>query len=95
MGDYGPKTPTESVLGQDDSPVAAPTAPETEGLEPIAIVGLSCRYPGDASNPQKLWAKLASGASAWSKGPGSRWNMEAFHDPSNPHASTVSYALLA
>lgn len=66
-----------------------PGATGDDGLEAIAIVGLSCRYPG-SSNPQKLWTNLATGTSAWSKGPQKRFNMEAFYDPNNSTASVVS-----
>lgn len=48
---------------------------------PLAIVGIGCRFPGDATNPDKLWDLLASGKSAWSKVPADRWNEEAFLHP--------------
>ena len=51
-----------------------------EHLEPIAVVGMSCRLPGDASDAQKLWELLKEGRSAWSKTPKDRFNQEAFHD---------------
>lgn len=51
-------------------------------LEPIAVVGMSCRLSGDASDTQKLWELLSQGRSAWSKVPKDRFNQEAFHDPS-------------
>lgn len=59
-------------------------------LEPIAVVGMSCRLPGGASDPSKLWELLANGTSAWSQVPSHRFNMEAFHDARNVHAGTVS-----
>ncbi|KAF2753079.1 putative polyketide synthase [Pseudovirgaria hyperparasitica] len=48
---------------------------------PIAIVGMSCRFSGGASNPQKLWDLVAQGRSAWSKIPASRYNSTAFYHP--------------
>ncbi|KAK7756046.1 Type I Iterative PKS [Diatrype stigma] len=48
---------------------------------PLAIVGIGCRFPGDATNPDKLWDLLASGKSAWSKVPADRWNEDAFLHP--------------
>ncbi|KAL7940462.1 polyketide synthase [Trichoderma barbatum] len=48
---------------------------------PLAIVGIGCRLPGDATNPDKLWDLLASGKSAWSRVPADRWNEEAFLHP--------------
>ncbi|KAF0636526.1 hypothetical protein FPSE5266_20332 [Fusarium pseudograminearum] len=49
--------------------------------EPITVVGMSCRLPGDAIDTQKLWELTTKGRSAWSKVPTDRWNQEAFHDP--------------
>nr|QED55506.1 TRI17 [Trichoderma protrudens] len=48
---------------------------------PLAIVGISCRFPGDATSPEKLWDLIANGKSAWSKVPSDRWNEEAFWHP--------------
>lgn len=61
-------------------------------LEPIAIIGMSCRLPGGASSPEQLWDNLANGASAWSTAPKERFNLETFHDPANTHATTVSFS---
>ncbi|CAJ2512279.1 Uu.00g052940.m01.CDS01 [Anthostomella pinea] len=51
-------------------------------LEPIAVVGMSCRLPGSASDPQKLWDLLKQGRSAWGKTPKDRFNQGGFHDTS-------------
>lgn len=48
---------------------------------PLAIVGIGCRFPGDATNPEKLWDILANGRSTWSKVPADRYNEEAFLHP--------------
>ncbi|KJZ79056.1 hypothetical protein HIM_01829 [Hirsutella minnesotensis 3608] len=48
----------------------------------IAIVGVACRCPGDAKNPQALADMLLKGEEAWSKVPSSRFNVDAFHHPS-------------
>ncbi|KAI9149651.1 Highly reducing polyketide synthase SAT13 [Paramyrothecium foliicola] len=48
---------------------------------PLAIVGIGCRFPGDATNPEKLWDLIANGKSAWSKIPADRWNADAFWHP--------------
>jgi amino acid adenylation domain-containing protein/non-ribosomal peptide synthase protein (TIGR01720 family) len=45
--------------------------------EPIAIVGMSCRFPGGADDPEKYWQLLHAGRSAVARIPDERWNVEA------------------
>ena len=55
----------------------------TNGKEssiPLAIVGLSCRFPGDASSPSRFWELLKNGKNAFSKST-DRYNAEAFYHP--------------
>ena len=53
--------------------------------EPIAIIGLSCRFP-QASNPQAFWELLRNGVDAITEVPPDRWDVDAFHstDPATP-----------
>ena len=62
--------------------------PETH-LEPIAIVGMSCRLPGGA-NPTEFWEFLARGGDAVTETPPGRWDVEAYYDP-NPDAPGKMY----
>jgi iturin family lipopeptide synthetase A len=48
--------------------------------EPIAIVGIGCRFPG-ASGPEGFWRLLRDGKDAIREVPASRWDAEAFYDP--------------
>ncbi|KEY67212.1 Sat13 [Stachybotrys chartarum IBT 7711] len=48
---------------------------------PLAIVGIACRFPGDATNPERFWDLLANARSGWSRVPNDRWNEEAFWHP--------------
>ena len=41
--------------------------------EPIAVIGLGCRFPGDISSPEELWQFLSAGRSAVSEVPADRW----------------------
>jgi polyketide synthase 7 len=53
---------------------------ETSRREPIAIVGIGCRYPGDVSTPEQLWDLLAEGGDAISKLPTNRgWDVDSIH----------------
>jgi acyl transferase domain-containing protein len=55
--------------------------PGDDKTMPIAIVGVGGRFPGDASNPEKLWDLLSKGKSARSRVPKDRFNIEAFYHP--------------
>ena len=49
--------------------------------EPIAIVGMGCRLPGDVTNPKTLWELLAKGRSGICEVPAERWDINALYDP--------------
>ncbi|KAG7038038.1 reducing polyketide synthase [Colletotrichum scovillei] len=49
---------------------------------PIAIVGMGCRFPGDATSPSKFWDLLRNGRDAYSPNT-DRWNSDAFHHPNS------------
>lgn len=48
---------------------------------PIAIVGTSCRLPGDVNNSNELWNLLAEGRSACLDEDSLRFNMKSFYHP--------------
>ncbi|NEO38499.1 MAG: SDR family NAD(P)-dependent oxidoreductase [Moorea sp. SIOASIH] len=53
----------------------------SEWNEPIAIIGMSCRFPGGASDPEKFWQLLQRGISVRSEIPPERWDIEAYYNP--------------
>ncbi|MGE3806182.1 MAG: SDR family NAD(P)-dependent oxidoreductase, partial [Gemmataceae bacterium] len=61
--------------------------------EPIAIVGLSCRFPGGA-RPEEFWQLLREGREAIREIPPERWDREAFYDP-DPEAPGKMYVCRA
>nr|A0A6F9DXA0.1 RecName: Full=Partially reducing polyketide synthase men1; Short=R-PKS men1 [Menisporopsis theobromae]CAB3277415.1 Men1 [Menisporopsis theobromae] len=56
----------------------------------IAIVGLSCRLPGDADNAERFWNLMSEGRSAISSVPADRWNSKGFRDPTGKKRQNTS-----
>ncbi|MEM9507577.1 MAG: aminotransferase class I/II-fold pyridoxal phosphate-dependent enzyme [Cyanobacteria bacterium P01_E01_bin.35] len=48
-------------------------------LEPIAIIGIGCRFPG-AANPQAFWSMIRDGIDGISEVPESRWDIDSYYD---------------
>ncbi|TJZ49605.1 SDR family oxidoreductase [Streptomyces piniterrae] len=76
-----------ALAGGPDTPVN-PSAPTGTGDavpsdEPIAVVGLACRFPG-APDAAAYWELLRSGTDAVTGIPAERWDAEALYDP-DPH----------
>jgi acyl transferase domain-containing protein/acyl carrier protein len=49
--------------------------------EPIAIIGMGCRFPGGASSPEAFWDLLSHGVDAICDVPPERWDWRRFYDP--------------
>jgi epothilone polyketide synthase D len=58
--------------------------------EPIAIVGMGCRFPGAVQDLASFWRLLREGVDASDEVPADRWDASAFYDP-NPDAPGKAY----
>ncbi|HEX2569028.1 MAG TPA: type I polyketide synthase [Polyangia bacterium] len=76
--------PTVSELARhlagDSAPSGIEVPPSVRPAEPVAIIGMACRFP-QADSPAALWRLLAEGRDAVIEVPPSRWKNEDLYDP--------------
>ncbi|MEU6237319.1 type I polyketide synthase, partial [Kitasatospora sp. NPDC047058] len=80
------------LLGALAGGAAAPVVPGpvVTDDEPVAIVAMSCRFPGGLNTPEELWELLAAGGEGISGLPQDRgWDADALFDPDPSHAGTT------
>jgi acyl transferase domain-containing protein len=63
---------------------------ERARTEPVAIVGVGCRFPGGASSPDAYWRLLSDGVDAVGEVPPDRWDINEYYDP-DPDAPGKMY----
>ncbi|WP_290061708.1 type I polyketide synthase, partial [Amycolatopsis solani] len=79
-----------------DGPGVAGTVAAATGAtdEPIAIVGMGCRFPGGVTTPEELWTLVTGGVDAISAFPGDRgWDAAGLFDP-DPERGGKTYSTL-
>ena len=79
ISQLSPKRLALLALELDDRLEAA----ERDRREPIAVIGMACRFPGDATTPERYWDVLRDGVDAITEVPPDRWDVDALFDP-NP-----------
>src|SRR5437588_4655610 len=70
------------LAGEPDAWEMASNINRESEAEPIAIIGMGCRFPG-AKDPEAFWRLLHDGIDAITEVPADRWDNNAFYDP-NP-----------
>ncbi|MBR7833504.1 SDR family NAD(P)-dependent oxidoreductase [Actinospica durhamensis] len=82
----------QRLSGEPESgAAAAPSAGGTAEVdEPIAIIGMACRFPGGADTPEGLWRIAAEGIDAIGPFPADRgWDVEGLYHPEPGHTGTA------
>jgi acyl transferase domain-containing protein/acyl carrier protein len=64
---------------------------ESTRTEPIAIIGMGCRLPGGANDPEAFWSLLQNGVDAIREVPADRWRVQEYFDP-NPGTPGKTYS---
>ncbi|KAJ5720182.1 Acyl transferase/acyl hydrolase/lysophospholipase [Penicillium malachiteum] len=59
--------------------------------EPIAVIGMSCRFSGEASSVESFWEMLKAGRRGHSRVPSSRYEASAWHHPSHERKGAINH----
>ena len=63
---------------------------ERKKREPLAIVGIGCRFPGNVNNPEEFWKLIIEKGDALTEIPPDRWNVNAKYAPDFKQAGKIS-----
>nr|AAK57190.1 MxaF [Stigmatella aurantiaca] len=77
------------LAGAEERPASQPVSQAARENEPIAIVGMACRYP-QASDPEAFWRLLAGGNHAITEIPPERWDINRLYDRDPAAAGKVT-----
>ena len=85
----------QAVVGSDNNDAATEVDPlDGTAQQPqdsdISVIGLACRFPGDADTPERFWRNLVEGMDAIRPVPDERWDEESWYDP-DPDRGDTSY----
>jgi len=74
-------TPLKRAFLAIDQLQARLEASERSQNEPMAIIGMGCKFPGGADSPEAFWKLLCEGFDAVTDVPADRWNYRDYYDP--------------
>ena len=63
---------------------------EEDKTIPIAVIGLGCRFPGDAKGPEDLFKMCAESRTAWAPIRKDRFDLDGYYHPDSNRAGAVS-----
>jgi len=63
---------------------------KSAATEPLAVVGVGCRFPGGVTGPDSFWQLLVDGRDAITEVPPDRWDLDAYYDPDPDAPGKVS-----
>jgi malonyl CoA-acyl carrier protein transacylase len=72
---------TVLATDQQDSPASDRLRSNQTHDEPIAIIGIGCRYPGGITNPEEFWEAQVNKVDAITEVPPDRFDVNEFYDP--------------
>ncbi|XQQ07868.1 MAG: beta-ketoacyl synthase N-terminal-like domain-containing protein [Leptolyngbya sp. IPPAS B-1204] len=82
-------SPTKRALLALQQLQAKLDALEAAQQEPIAIVGMGCRFPGNVENPADFWQLLQAQQDAITEVPNDRWDLSKYYHPDPNHPGTM------
>lgn len=75
----------------EDKPDLTVPSLKNSASSAIAVIGMSCRFPGGANTPEEFWQRLSEGQDCITDMGDKRWKMDQFYDP-NPSAPGKIYS---
>ncbi|MGO9032757.1 SDR family NAD(P)-dependent oxidoreductase, partial [Mycobacterium sp.] len=79
---------TEALHKIDDL-TARPEIAEKSSTEPIAVIGMGCRFPGGVDTPDQFWEMLCAGRNGIVRVPADRWDADAYYTDDHTVPGTI------